>query len=1674
MNAPGGEYHLVRSWSCWGQRLGVAIALFSLGIGLFFGSGSLASANEIGPAEESMASSTPVGTHESVPEESAPADEGPADPDDTSLPTSDSGQTSDADGQSASDQSVSTEATVEALENSITRPAPTDIMPDGPLKAALQQYQGLTDFTYQNTSTITTLGNDETSLPDVSTNTGSGVQWWTGIEFLPELRSLKLSLSSEDDVLTEALSAYVPHLSNLDITISIHDVDEIGPLAELRTLRIARSTSSSAIEMSNLAKLYPNLENLTLTRLNVNGDSLADVSKFGSLKSLSLATVNPSIVDLNDISGTGSLESLSITRSTSIRQQFSDVILKDLPNLSELVVSDTQMTVAPDVSNLPSLLSLDLSNNRLTEFPVLYAPKLKTLNLSASRMVNASYPSGSDLSSLKNLDMSNNSQLTTFVWSDGAPSLEYANLNANVIRSLNDVAVDTEIDLLDLRSRANSIYLTSLDGLDRFAQVGSMKVGVVADLSGANQYSDVLTKVIVNEPDNAANSWELSVGSVSIGTLQRLGSFIGLPDGAEVEIDESSFVNSKPGAEPNSFTVDDGGSFSFLGTISPIGNISFHPLRVSGNGSASLPGVYLTATGPTDPAEPLAVGDPMHFVGDVTWAGEPGEVTRYQWYSSSGAMTKVSDGTPIDGATGPILDVVNTKDSGHLKYTLVAYVGNTPIMSNTVTPEAMVDFPDSELAKCVTEFHGGVLSYSNLATPAQLSRYDCSGRGIQSFEGLQYVKGVVKGISGGRNAQFDLSHNQIADISPLTSTGNVFFSGVDVDLSYNQISDVSALWTGTGSQWTRWNLNDGLSPGGFNLDHNQVGDLSGLANLKSPSGSSNPVALSFLDQEITLPNLDVDEAMTAPTVLGPTGGELDVTSDTGIMEGENISFSDAGTHTLPWAQTVGQYVRFSGSFIVDVGAASSSPALSVTPEAPKAGSLMTFNGTGFTPGEQVELTWNDEKLPSAIADAAGKVAVPWRVTDPAQEGEVTVTARGEQSQAAASLVFMLSAADVVNIPDVGLRKCFTDALGISEDAVLYSTLPASLNGTLDCRSRGITDLTGLDAFQPLSGNVLLQGNALTSLTTLPTMPSGVWQVDVSDNSIADTGIMQPQSDGKVMAGGNQITDFRELQKAQKKGLSISGIGLDQQISLPVTLTGETVTLPEVTVSPRESLGNIYPYTIRYSYPDEASVEESEGNKTVTFNTAGSYEVGFLVYTEYADGSTDTPWASGTFFITVVNPYETVLNINPTELYPGQLLNATGAGFNPGEQVAFSLGENGPGLGQATATNRGVATLTEATIPLDTAAGAYQVAARGATSGTEIRTILTVKAAELPAAGLNINPGELYPGQVLNAVGSGFTPGEHVRLTLGEGGPQLGEAAANDRGVAVISDALVPADTLPGRYPVIATGRASGASVQTSLTVLSADSLTTAGWQTGNGTASLSNIGLPGTVLNVNPDELYPGQLLNAIGAGFTAGEKVNFTLGEDGPSLGTEDASERGVATLSDAMVAADTEPGSYQLVATGETSGTAVRAAITVLDPGRPDKVLNINPTELYAGQLLNAVGAGFDSGEQVVFRLGEGGPTLGQTKASARGIASIIDAQVPADTAPGSYDVVATGMASGETVSTTLTVLAFDQTVAASPDNPATEMEPVADNQNAVVSLVAVGLFLLGLAGATARRKR
>jgi hypothetical protein len=173
---------------------------------------------------------------------------------------------------------------------------------------------------------------------------------------------------------------------------------------------------------------------------------------------------------------------------------------------------------------------------------------------------------------------------------------------------------------------------------------------------------------------------------------------------------------------------------------------------------------------------------------------------------------------------------------------------------------------------------------------------------------------------------------------------------------------------------------------------------------------------------------------------------------------------------------------------------------------------------------------------------------------------------------------------------------------------------------------------------------------------------------------------------------------------------------------------------------------------------------------------------------------------------------------------------------------------------------------------------------------------------VPAASISTSPSQAAAGTSVTVNGTGFQPGETVNVSFN--GNQVGTPTADTSG-NFSQGFTVPSNLAPGNFGLVATGQRSNRTANASFTV----------------STSAAGITLSAT-------QGAAGSAFSLTASGFRPGETVNVTF--NGTNIGSETADVNGGITTN--LTVPSIAPGQYNVVATGETSGTTQSANYTVI----------------------------------------------------------------------------------------------------------------------------------------------
>jgi hypothetical protein len=652
-------------------------------------------------------------------------------------------------------------------------------------------------------------------------------------------------------------------------------------------------------------------------------------------------------------------------------------------------------------------------------------------------------------------------------------------------------------------------------------------------------------------------------------------------------------------------------------------------------------------------------------------------------------------------------------------------------------------------------------------------------------------------------------------------------------------------------------------------------------------------------------------------------------------------FKNAGSFSVP-ASYAGQTEKFVLTGLTSNASTTTSTAIgeyypNVSPVSYYVlpGKTVSFDGSGFVPGELVDIYSNGAKLTSVNADSKGDLTNAGNIAVPSSEAGTTqiFTLTGEQSNGSSSVSVQIGSYNPQASPSgyyVMPGSVITfDGTGYAPDEVV--TVFSGLNtvGTFNTDSNGDFLNSGSvsvgynqansSANYELQGNVSKQAiNFIIGVGQLNTQltPSSYYVLPYAPFSVTATGFapnekVDLKNGIKVIATSNS----NGLGTAVFNNVSLPYTGLS---SATLNAIGET-SLATANVS--IGIGNYNPTVIASNYyakPGDSINLTGSGfapNETVNI-TAGTVNMSALADSKGDFTSSLTlPFgqtknsisivstgslsqASSTTTITLA-PY--MPQVSPSTYYsqPGTAVSFTGSGFAPNEAITISL--NGSIVGNETADSKGNLLSTGSyTLPFGKSA-VFTV--NGLTSGAS--DTMNIGLAQF-YAGLQLNNYYGDGGSSVMASGSGFAPNEPVAITSGK--TLLATAYADSNG-SFNTEITIPYSA-PGKVALVANGSLSGAQANTGYTVAEVYN-----------SVQLGSYAVPA------------GKAVNILGSGFFANEPVLVTTDRTSGSY-TLNADASGNLDDSGFVLPSDLTPGNLTLTITGEDSYTVHTITIYVQAP--------------------------------------------------------------------------------------------------------------------------------------------
>jgi len=665
-----------------------------------------------------------------------------------------------------------------------------------------------------------------------------------------------------------------------------------------------------------------------------------------------------------------------------------------------------------------------------------------------------------------------------------------------------------------------------------------------------------------------------------------------------------------------------------------------------------------------------------------------------------------------------------------------------------------------------------------------------------------------------------------------------------------------------------------------------------------------------------------------------------------------------------------------------------SPALATAATSGVPGATVPVTGTGFQPGERVDLfldgprqtsyyRFNSSVLSSGYvvghgtADGNGVIAPPTAAfTVPAviqgqavATGDHTLYAFGRSSHALVHTTFTVAAPALTFTPANGAPGATFQARGLD-------AFPQADRGAIYYYFDG-DNTTG--AYLGQSALRVTAGAAPGDHTVAAYDPAtgmlrlGVFHVVTVNISPAT----------RAAAGSAAQAVARGYAPGEDVGFALGGTTTNNG-----TTTGETTLARAAT----DSTGAA---TATLTIPASATA----GATTITARGQTSGYAGTIPYTVTA--------TSFSLFLTQGHTGAAAYVAAGATVYP-----TTSNTFAPNEEVRFYLdGDPSAGHGQYAGSLYTLASgaidtscnsyygcsVPSLIVPATATPGAHTLYAYEQQSGVALHTTFAVVA-------LALNPARGMPGAYVQATTAGFSPNEPVMLLWDGQDPTtalvLGKGTAGGSGAATITFA-VPAGSA-GVHTVYALGRQTGALVKASFTLLPG-ALTIAPRRAG-----------AGALLTISGTGFVPGA--SSFSAGNVPGELVHLYFNGDqtsGTYLGAAFADATGSFSIS-ATVPSGFSGGSYIITAYGEQSMTQEQGTFNLTNALLGASAANVPP-----GGTLTVTATNFQPNEQVRVTLDDVNATpLVTPTTDGSGSTGPVQVTIPAGTPAGPHMLLANGV--------------------------------------------------------------
>ena len=303
-----------------------------------------------------------------------------------------------------------------------------DITPVYKFKKLKQLYvsrTGIKDYSFiKNIPTLEGIDFSENDIQDIS--------------FLKDYSNLKLVSAAGNNIENIDVLKNLTNLESLNLDNNkIKDISALQDLNHLRAVSLENNniTKLDALSSKNeLERLFlsnnsglelATLKNDSLEQLTVNNSNIRDLSVVSNLPKLKKIVAND-----NKITTLSHLKNAKVLESVEVNNNKIDSLDFENSTITSLEIKNNKLKEINNINKLSALENLDVSGNKISEFPSNKQDKL--INLIVKNNVIRSMENVNNLTSLKYLTMSNN-YVSTLTLKEKNKTLEYLDISHNTV-----------------------------------------------------------------------------------------------------------------------------------------------------------------------------------------------------------------------------------------------------------------------------------------------------------------------------------------------------------------------------------------------------------------------------------------------------------------------------------------------------------------------------------------------------------------------------------------------------------------------------------------------------------------------------------------------------------------------------------------------------------------------------------------------------------------------------------------------------------------------------------------------------------------------------------------------------------------------------------------------------------------------------------------------------------------------------------------------------------------------------------------------------------------------------------------------------------------------------------------------------------------------------------------